>query len=297
MRNRDLFVRTVPVLLAGTWVGAAQGTEPCGGLDECKVLVEINASDGDLGFHWLVDSDGLAGVTIHDPMRRLVFRNEALGPLLEQNLTETFGESAEPLCYFPDDPDEDFDPDDVDTIEDFLNRWHAGMYTVFGRGVDGVWRIGQTPLTFFLPAAPEDLEYDDGEVSWSPGSTLGECASEEDLDALVASGMLPIHPRDVPVAQWEVVVEADNGSVFSVRVPATQTSIEVPEEFLESIPANTLGKIEVGAIGGDLENGDDDNATFTEEGDLCFNASDDDDDDDDDADGKDDEEGCEEDDD
>ena len=60
----------------------------------------------------------------------------------------------------------------------------------------------------------------------------------------------------------------------------------VPQEYLESLPNNTPVKIEVGAIGGDFEidSGelqgragrplDDDNATFTEEGEFCVNEVD-----------------------
>ena len=45
----------------------------------------------------------------------------------------------------------------------------------------------------------------------------------------------------------------------------------LPSEFLNSIDPNTPAKAEVGAIGGDLANGDDDNATYTELGGLCLN--------------------------
>ena len=48
-------------------VGYAHATEPCGGLDECRVLVEINATDGDIGFHWLADAEGLGATEIRDP--------------------------------------------------------------------------------------------------------------------------------------------------------------------------------------------------------------------------------------
>jgi hypothetical protein len=47
-------------------------------------------------------------------------------------------------------------------------------------------------------------------------------------------------------------------------------SVTVPAEFLASIRPDTPAKIEVGAIGGRLEIGDDDNATFTELTGLCL---------------------------
>ena len=41
--------------------------------------------------------------------------------------------------------------------------------------------------------------------------------------------------------------------------------VTVPSEYLDSLPDNTLVKIEVGAIGGE------DNASFTEIFDICVN--------------------------
>jgi hypothetical protein len=71
----------------------------------------------------------------------------------------------------------------------------------------------------------------------------------------------------VPVSVWDVVFEPDGGSGlnFAVRVPAGQTSVTVPADYLASLPANTPAKIEVGAIT------EDDNATFTEEDGICIN--------------------------
>ena len=43
--------------------------------------------------------------------------------------------------------------------------------------------------------------------------------------------------------------------------------VEVPDDYLETLPDNTPVKIEVGAIGFD------DNATFSEEGDICVNET------------------------
>ena len=77
----------------------------------------------------------------------------------------------------------------------------------------------------------------------------------------------------VPLTAWEVMVELEDGSnlKFTQRLPVGQLSVTLPAEFLGSIPYNTPAKAEVGAIGGDLTNGDDDNATFTELGGLCLN--------------------------
>jgi hypothetical protein len=42
------------VLLLGTGATVARAAEPCGDFGECKALIEINATDGDIGFHFLM---------------------------------------------------------------------------------------------------------------------------------------------------------------------------------------------------------------------------------------------------
>jgi hypothetical protein len=253
---------------------AVMATEPCGDFGECKALVEINASDGDIGFHFLLDGDDLNAAMIHDPDGNLVFEDAAAGPLLEQKLTEIFAESAEPLCFDPlDDDDPENDDEDFVTLEEFLGRWTPGVYFYTGIGDDDEISEGETELKFEFPAAPTDLEFEDGVISWSAGDDLGECASNAELAALVR-GVLPAHPEDVVVDAWEIVLEPDvedgdplGQMKFTIRVPGdiSPMSVTVPEDYLASLPGNTPAKIEVGAIGAE------DNATFTEEGDICLN--------------------------
>ncbi len=71
MSNVLLSVAAAVVLGAGTT--AAMATEPCGDFGACKALVEINATDGDIGFHFLVDGDDLNSIRLHDPNGGLVF--------------------------------------------------------------------------------------------------------------------------------------------------------------------------------------------------------------------------------
>lgn len=259
------------LLVLGVGAGTASATEPCGDFGECKVLVEINASDGDIGFHFLLDGDDLRRAGIYAPDFRRLFGDMAYGPLREQGLTETFAESAEPLCW--DDPEADPD-EEIVTLEEFLERWTPGTYYVFGFSNDAEFAFGMTELGYDLPAAPEDVDFDGSVISWQPGEDLGECADADRLDGLVGSGVLPIHPEDVVVEAWEVVLEpdVDDGDpvgdlVFSIRVAgdASPLEVEVPPSYLASLPDDTPVKIEVGAIGVE------DNATFTEEDGFCVN--------------------------
>lgn len=260
-------------LVLGTGTTTVKATEPCGDFGECKALIEINSTDGDIGFHFLMDGDDLNSGTINDPNGAKVFEEQAKGSLREQKLTETFAESAEPLCW----ADPDADPDeDIVTLEEFLGRWAAGTYVFSGMGDGGEKSTGETELTHALPAAPASLTFDGSVITWTAGDDLGNCASFAELSDLVAVGVLPVHPQDVTVAAWEIVLEPDvedgdpTGNLeFNVRVSGDiQTkAVTVPADYLASLPDDTPVKIEVGAIGVD------DNATFTEVVGFCVNEN------------------------
>lgn len=263
----------VAVVVLGICTTDATATEPCGDFGECKVLIEFNTTDGDIGFHFLMDGDDLNSAEIQDPTFVTIFEDSASGPLLDQKLTETFAESAEPLCW----PDPEADPDDlIVTLAEFLARWTPGTYHFLGLGDDLEESFGETELTYNLPAAPKNLAFNDatGEITWKAGNDLGECATNQELNALVMSGVLPLHPKKVVVDAWEVVFEPDvedgdplGNLKFTIRVAGDiqKKKVTVPADYLAHLPADTLAKIEVGAIGGE------DNATFTEIFDICVN--------------------------
>jgi hypothetical protein len=264
-------VAAAAALVLGTGPTVVSATEPCGDFGECKVLIEINATDGDLGFQFLLDGDDLNSGALVDPDGTKIFGEQAKGALKDQKLTETFAESAEPLCW--NDPDADPD-DEIVTLEEFLERWAPGTYSVRGRGDGGEKSKGETELTHELPAAPGSLAFDGSVISWAAGEDLGRCGSTAELAALVAAGDLPVHPKDLTVAAWEIVLEPDvadgdptGNLVFTIRVSGgiATKAVTVPADYLASLPNDTPVKIEVGAIGVD------DNATFTEVGDFCVN--------------------------
>jgi hypothetical protein len=258
------------VLVLGTSM-TARAAEPCGDFGECKALIEINATDGDIGFHFLMDGDDLNSGRLFDPLGAKLFEDEAKGDLRDQKLTELFAESAEPLCWFnPEEPDEE-----VVTLEEFLARWLAGTYLFTGMGDGGEKSEGETELTHEIPAAPANVAFDGSVISWAAGNDLGKCASHAELNALVTADVLPVHPESVPVVAWEIVLEPDvadgdptGNLVFSIRVAGgiEPKQVTVPADYLGSLPANTPVKIEVGAIGAN------DNATFTEVGGFCVNG-------------------------
>jgi len=263
-------------IVLSTGASVAMATEPCDDFGECKALIEINSTDGDIGFHFLMDGDDLNSARIDDPDGVKVFEDKAKGPLKEQKLTETFAESAEPLCW--NDPDVDADDlEDVVTLEDFLERWTPGTYLFTGKGDEGEISEGETELTFELPAAPTDLDFDGSVIYWDAGDDLGNCADYDELMDLVTDDVLPTHPAAVEVDAWEVVMEPDleDGDAmgnlkFTIRVAGDTVlkAVTVPMEYLAQFDDNTPGKIEIGAIGGE------DNATFSEVP-VCINEAND----------------------
>ncbi len=283
MKQKHLMSNTIlraaaAVAVMGITTTAATATEPCGDLGECKALIEMNTTDGDIGFHFLMDGDDLTLAKVDGPDGDKVFQAKAHGPLREQKFTETFVESAEPLCFDPlDDGDMENDDEDFVTLEEFLERWAPGIYVFTGRGDEGERSEGETELTYELPAAPAALAFDGSLISWAAGLDLGECATEGELDVLSTGpdAVLPMHPKDVAVDAWEVVFEPDVDDgvplgqlKFTIRVAGdiATKEVTVPAEYLASLPAGTPAKIEVGAIGGK------DNAPFTEIFDTCVTA-------------------------
>lgn len=220
---------------------------------EAVVLVEINATDGDVGFHALADADAWQYMRLTGPDDKKLLTMKARNNLMVQGLTENFFESAEPLC----EPDEEEPEARVVTLAEFVDRFPAGIYRFLAVNIEGGLFISDRELTYDLPAAPDismtedmTLSVEDVVIMWEPGTDLGEACHDE---SLVSNGTIA-NPATVPLVGWEVVVEAEDEEaphrVFSAQVPPQQTFVSVPESFLQ--PFVDLGysefKFEVGAI-------------------------------------------------
>jgi hypothetical protein len=306
----DRLVVLATVALFGASMTTANAESPCPSwgpyneFGECKVLVETNSSDGDIGFHFLVDGDNLIRTSLYNPNWRKIWSYFVRKELRQQTLTESFNESAEPLCFDPlldNDPDDEetFENDDEDfrTLAEFVDLWEAGKYYFVGIDNEWDWAVGKTRLTFNLPAAPEEVDFEleeecdadgcdvEGEISWQMGEGLGMCSEFEDIPdgvALVTETGSGDEDYETIVA-WEIVLEpefddddpnAQKGLVYAIRVGADELECEmddgacvyeqeVPDDYLESLPEDTELKVEIGAITST------DNATFTEEDGFC----------------------------
>ena len=260
---RDFLLGTASAaVLFGGAVAVATANEPCGELDECRVLIEINASDGDVGFHVLFDAEGWKEARIVDPDGKKIFQAQANGGLRDQRLTENFFESAEPVCEqaLAEDPD-----DDVVTLPEFLERFPSGAYDFRVKLEGGDAMAGTTMLTHNIPAAPADVDFDGSKISWTYGSDLGSCTTFPAGFVLAGEG---------DIIGYEVVLEPEDEAFskfkFTIRVPSSANLVTVPAEYLAALPSNTPLKVEVGAIER-RPNGSLGNQTFTEEDGFCNN--------------------------
>ena len=181
IRNKQkALLRTASVALIFFGGGATIATadEPCGELEECRVFIEINASDGDIGFHVLLDAEGWVNAQIFDPSDTLIFDETVTdgtdAKLKEQTLTENFFESAEHLCEEGLAEEED---DIVQTLPEFFERFPAGAYDLEVEHDDGGVSAGTTMFTHLIPAAPADVDFNGEEISWEYGDDLGECTT------------------------------------------------------------------------------------------------------------------------
>ena len=251
-------------VIAACWTSPSFGDAPCMELGECRVLIEINASDGDIGFHVLFDADGWKRAKIYGADGKLLFLEQARKGLKDQKLTENFFESSEPVCEsaLAEEAGEE-----VVTLPEFLARFPTGFYEFHLKLDSGGVLAGMTLLSHSIPAAPADVDFDGGTITWSYGDDLGECVTQPDGFVLAGEG---------DIVAYEVVLEPDDDAfasfTYSVRVPAGVNSVSVPAGYLSALPADLPLKVEVGAIER-RPNGSFGNQTFSEEDGFCNNPN------------------------
>ena len=200
------------VLAFGYYVGSAQAHKEVIEFSDSRIIIEVNATDGDSGIQMFVDGEGWDSLIVFDPNWRRVLRVRGTGGVGETGLTELFFESAEP--GFDDLP-----------LEEFLDRFPEGTYRFFGASVEGDWLFGTGELTHNIPAGP---------VLVSPGE-----------DSVVAPGALtvmwaPVTARfggglldDGDIVAYQVIVEQEEPlRVFSADVTPDVTSIVIPSSFM-----------------------------------------------------------------
>lgn len=190
-------------------------------LKEAKLNIEHNATDHDTGFQGFIDSEGWKSL-IFTGAQGKVLTLEGQGALGKLGLTELFFETVEPANA------------DI-PIEQILKALPEGNYTIQGPGIEAGEETGKTKgvawLTHKIPAGPvllspeEDAEVPADKslkVSWNPVTKT-------------------IDGAEVNIISYQLIVEKNEDPHphmigkrgLSMYLPASVTSINVPEGFLE----------------------------------------------------------------
>jgi len=195
-----------------------------------QVLIQLNDTDGDLGFHARIDGDPWKRLRIENPKEKTLLNLKLRGQLRRQGLTEFAFESAEPTF-------------DELSPEVFFKRFPEGPYEIEGKGTEGVEYESISYLSHLIPAAPGDLS-----VSGVP--------APEDCDGTIPMVTGPIviswspvdasHPDlgragDVEIDSYEVAVEGESID-YTIDVEGDITSVKLADG---AIPSGEVIKYQV----------------------------------------------------
>ncbi|MBT8078159.1 MAG: hypothetical protein KJO31_06255 [Gammaproteobacteria bacterium] len=189
---------------------------------EAQVLIQLNDTDGDLGFHARIDGDPWKRLTIESPDERTLLNVRLRGALRRQGLTEFAFESAEPT----------FDELDPDV---FFDRFPEGTYEIEGVGFDGLEYESESELSHLIPAAPDNLMVSgvpatddcDGAIPVASDPVVISWDEVDEAHATLGSG------GDVEIDSYELAIEGDTID-YTVNVEADVTSIELASGALPS---------------------------------------------------------------
>lgn len=216
-----LFMAIAPISWAENRVGNESQIANSGKKSERKIVklkdarlkIEVNATDGDAGIQVFIDADPWKWMDIYDPYGKLIFRSITRGRFAKQGGTELFMESAEPNFSEL-------------TLEKFLQRFPEGIYRFRGRGMEGETLVGSAKLTHHLPAGPELVTPLEGQGLVDPNNAVVM------WQPVGAPNGSPIIGYQVLVVQLKSNFPAIPKVVLDVMMPATATSMAVPQGFL-----------------------------------------------------------------
>jgi hypothetical protein len=189
-------------------------------LDEAKIIIETNFTDGDAGIQVFLDGEAWKKIRIIDPNGKKVLNVKGKGNLKNFGLTELFLESEEP--NFSEMP-----------LLDILTLFPEGDYKFKGKSVEGDKLEGTATLSHNIPCGPEnlmpeeetvDISADDVIISWDQVTNMLNNDDEDCTGEAIAVGT------------YQVIVEdLDTGNEFSIHLPALNggNQVTLPEEFIE----------------------------------------------------------------
>lgn len=202
-----------------------------------KLIIEYNATDGDMGVHGGFDDHGWSELCVYAPDGKRVLAVNPGGPLMDLTMAGIFFESREP-------------PEDEWSFDDLKAAFPEGQYTVRGITFEEVSLTGEATFTHDVPEQPAII---------SPALSEDEETAAETsvaVDGLVIQWepvTESIDGQPVTITGYEVIVtkvdhEDPHGfsqPIYDVHLPPERNSLSVPGEFLEP---GTVYELEVLAI-------------------------------------------------
>jgi hypothetical protein len=220
-------LRAVPMLAAAALVlttapASSAQEEP---FEEARLFFELNDTDGDLGFHGLIDGDAWKRLEIEAPDEQVLLDVRVLGRLRQQGLTEVFFESDEP-------PFDELPP------AEFLRRFPAGVYEISGVTLDGEELESTSRISHVLPGPPRNIK-----IAGIPSAPNCDADPLPSVTGAVIINWDPVtrsHPtigvRNVPIGieKYTLVVEREDPTllIFTIELPPDVTAFRVPQRFL-----------------------------------------------------------------
>ena len=174
-----------------------------------RIYIEYNDSANDLGFHVSMDGPNWKTFNIVNPKGVKVWEVLGRAAYAELGMTELFFEGAEPnLDEFP--------------LAQLLARFPEGGYKFNGIAIGGTQLKSVAQLSHAIPDGPEVEAVVNGDevvIRWQPVTHPPEGFPN----------------RQINIAGYQVIVES-----FQVTLPASATEVEVPEEYVESLPRGEI---------------------------------------------------------
>ena len=220
--HRPGVVLATLLALAAAAPGSAEENEIP--FDVARVFFQLNDTDGDLGFHAVIDGEPWKTLEIESPSERELLAISTRSKLRLQGLTELRFESAEPTF------------DELDPSE-FFSRFPAGTYEVEAATLEGEELESEVEISHVLPAPPGNLQ--------ASGLAVPEDCDEEPIPAVVGpvviswDAVTESHPEiglagPVEIVRYEVSVEREEPTplILTADLEPGTTRFTIPSELL-----------------------------------------------------------------
>jgi len=203
--------RVLQVLLLGAAaLGPAASASAGAKFEATRIYIEYNSTDNDLGFHVFLDAENWKTIKIVNPAGTTIFDVAGKGAYGALGLSELFFEGAEPSL-------------DVFPLNDLLALFPEGRYQFLGVTVDGARLSHAATFSHAVPAGPavsSEVNGDTVVIRWAP-----------------VTGPPPGFPQErIDIVGYQIIVDP-----FQVTLPASDTEVTLPREFVRSLAPGSHG--------------------------------------------------------